>query len=225
MTRWAVTRSTSANGGQGGPRGRVRMSPPPDLVAAPGYGARRLYQAYLAAWNRHVDAVLTGPQFAVLSAIRAYPDADQTALAGAVALDTSTMADVCRRMERRGLITRTARAARRAGEGPHAHRGRRRGPRRDQPPRPRPRRGPAGRAALPSSARRSRRCSTTSGSSGSASPSATRSEGSAQSNTPGSHGRNRLLPPAPESVTGSFRDRAQVLRPRIVRARIEPERT
>lgn len=108
MTRWAVTRSTSANGGQGGPRGRVRMSPPPDLVAAPGYGARRLYQAYLAAWNRHVDAVLTGPQFAVLSAIRAHPDADQTALAGAVALDTSTMADVCRRMERRGLITRTA---------------------------------------------------------------------------------------------------------------------
>lgn len=83
------------------------MSPPADLVAAPGYGARRLYQAYLAAWTRHVDAVLTGPQFAVLSAIRAYPDADQTALAGAVALDTSTMADVCRRMERRGLITRT----------------------------------------------------------------------------------------------------------------------
>jgi DNA-binding MarR family transcriptional regulator len=90
MTRWAVTRSASANGGQGGARGRVRMSPPPDLVAAPGYGARRLYQAYLAAWNRHVDAVLTGPQFAVLSAIRAHPDVDQTALAGAVALDTST---------------------------------------------------------------------------------------------------------------------------------------
>ncbi|WP_332843726.1 MarR family winged helix-turn-helix transcriptional regulator [Actinomycetospora lemnae] len=93
---------------RGAARQRVSLAPPADLVAAPGYGARRLYQAYLAAWSRHVDGVLTGPQFAVLSAIRAYPDADQTALAGAVALDTSTMADVCRRMERRGLISRTA---------------------------------------------------------------------------------------------------------------------
>ncbi len=87
-------------------RRRVSLAPPADLVAAPGYGARRLYQAYLAAWSRHVDPVLTGPQFAVLSAVRAYPDADQSSLAGAVALDTSTMADVCRRMERRGLISR-----------------------------------------------------------------------------------------------------------------------
>jgi len=87
-------------------RRRVSLAPPADLVAAPGYGARRLYQAYLAAWSRHVDSVLTGPQFAVLSAVRAYPEADQSSLAGAVALDTSTMADVCRRMERRGLINR-----------------------------------------------------------------------------------------------------------------------
>ncbi|GAA5153912.1 MarR family winged helix-turn-helix transcriptional regulator [Amycolatopsis dongchuanensis] len=82
-------------------------APPPDLLAAPGYGARRLYQAYLAAWNRHVDPVLTGPQFAVLSAVRAYPGSDQSSLAGAVALDTSTMADLCRRLEQRGLIQRT----------------------------------------------------------------------------------------------------------------------
>lgn len=81
-------------------------APPSDLLAAPGYGARRLYQAYLAAWNRHVDPVLTGPQFAVLSAVRAYPGSDQSSLAGAAALDTSTMADLCRRLERRGLIQR-----------------------------------------------------------------------------------------------------------------------
>ncbi|MEQ3553012.1 MarR family winged helix-turn-helix transcriptional regulator [Pseudonocardia nematodicida] len=87
-------------------RATASAAPPADLVAAPGYGARRMYQAYLAAWSRHVDDVLTGPQFAVLSAIRAYPDSDQSSLAGAVALDTSTMADVCRRMERRGLIAR-----------------------------------------------------------------------------------------------------------------------
>ena len=86
--------------------GRQYRPAPADLVSAPGYGARRLYQAYLAAWSRHVDPVLTGPQFAVLSAVHAYPDSDQSSLAGAVALDTSTMADVCRRMERRGLIRR-----------------------------------------------------------------------------------------------------------------------
>ncbi|OXM44855.1 MarR family winged helix-turn-helix transcriptional regulator [Amycolatopsis alba] len=84
----------------------VTPATPSDLLAAPGYGARRLYQAYLAAWNRHVDPVLTGPQFAVLSAVRAYPGSDQSSLAGAVALDTSTMADLCRRLERRGLIQR-----------------------------------------------------------------------------------------------------------------------
>jgi MarR family transcriptional regulator, temperature-dependent positive regulator of motility len=87
-------------------RRRASLAPPADLTAAPGYGARRLYQAYLAAWNRHVDSLLTGPQFAVLSAIRAYPEADQSSLASAVALDTSTMADVCRRLEKRGLIRR-----------------------------------------------------------------------------------------------------------------------
>ncbi|MEJ8278575.1 MarR family winged helix-turn-helix transcriptional regulator [Pseudonocardia spirodelae] len=91
----------------GGRTPAVASAPPADLVAAPGYGARRMYQAYLSAWSRHVDSVLTGPQFAVLSAIRAYPESDQSSLAGAVALDTSTMADVCRRMERRGLIERT----------------------------------------------------------------------------------------------------------------------
>ncbi|MBW0104969.1 winged helix-turn-helix transcriptional regulator [Pseudonocardia sp. KRD-291] len=99
--------SRTGTGGARGQNGRgTPPGPPSDLVAAPGYGARRLYQAYLAAWNRHVDPVLTGPQFAVLSAVRAYPDSDQSSLAGTVALDTSTMADVCRRMERRGLIRR-----------------------------------------------------------------------------------------------------------------------
>lgn len=84
----------------------VVPAPPPDLLAAPGFGVRRLHQAYLAAWNRHVDPVLTGPQFAVLSAVRAYPGSDQGSLAGAVALDTSTMADLCRRLESRGLLRR-----------------------------------------------------------------------------------------------------------------------
>lgn len=80
--------------------------PPEALLAAPGYQVRRLYQAYLAAWTRSVDQTLTGPQFAVLTAVDAAPGHDQSAMASAVALDTSTMADVARRLEGRGLLVR-----------------------------------------------------------------------------------------------------------------------
>jgi DNA-binding MarR family transcriptional regulator len=79
---------------------------PAALTAAPGYQVRRLYQAYLAVWVRAVDPTLTGPQFAVLTAVDAAPGHDQRSMASAVALDTSTMADVARRLEGRGLIVR-----------------------------------------------------------------------------------------------------------------------
>jgi DNA-binding MarR family transcriptional regulator len=79
---------------------------PPELLAAPGYVARRLHQAYVAAWVRLVDATLTGPQFAVLTAVNAYPGVEQGSLASSVALDRSTMASIVRRLEDRRLITR-----------------------------------------------------------------------------------------------------------------------
>ena len=82
------------------------VTPPAVLTNAPGYQVRRLYQAYLAVWIRAVDPVLTGPQFAVLTAVSAAPGRDQSSMASAVALDTSTMADVSRRLERRGLLLR-----------------------------------------------------------------------------------------------------------------------
>lgn len=83
-----------------------RPTTPEQLRGAPGFLARRLYQAYSAAWLRHVDTTLTGPQFAVLTAVREYPEVDQGSLAACVALDRSTMADVCRRLEDRALIRR-----------------------------------------------------------------------------------------------------------------------
>lgn len=94
-------------GARRGQKRQTSLTPPPDLAAAPGFEVRRLYQAYQLAWTRHVDSTLTGPQFAVLSAARAYPERDQASLASAVSLDTSTMADVCRRLEQRGLIARS----------------------------------------------------------------------------------------------------------------------
>jgi len=57
---------------------------------------------------RTVDGTLTGPQFAVLVAVNEQSGLDQRSLAHAVSLDTSTMADVARRLEARGLIRRVA---------------------------------------------------------------------------------------------------------------------
>ena len=96
----------------GGPAGRAGIDPskglpaPSALLAAPGYVARRLHQAYTAAWVRLVDPVLTGPQFAVLTAVDAFPGAEQGSLASSVALDRSTMGSIVRRLEDRGLIVR-----------------------------------------------------------------------------------------------------------------------
>lgn len=81
-------------------------STPPDLLDMPGYLARRLYQAYVAYWGKHVDPVLTGPQFSVLTVVRMFPGSDQGSMAVAVALDNSTMADLARRLESRGFLSR-----------------------------------------------------------------------------------------------------------------------
>ncbi|MGW7260842.1 MarR family winged helix-turn-helix transcriptional regulator [Streptomyces sp. NPDC054834] len=87
------------------PRSEPPVSPTA-LLEAPGFLVRRLYQAYISAWTRGVDSSLTGPQFAVLTAIDAQPGCDQRSMAAAVSLDTSTMTDIVRRMEKNGLITR-----------------------------------------------------------------------------------------------------------------------
>lgn len=89
----------------------VPPAAPEVLTSAPGYQVRRLYQAYLAAWVRAVDRTLTGPQFAVLTTVHANPGCDQSSTASAVALDTSTMADLARRLETRGLLERRTAAA------------------------------------------------------------------------------------------------------------------
>ncbi len=106
MTRdgGAAGAAEAADGSAGPPDGAPRTPEP--LRSAPGFLVRRLHQAYAAAWLRHVDAALTGPQFAVMTAVHAYPRVDQGTLAVSVALDRSTMADVCRRLEDRALIRR-----------------------------------------------------------------------------------------------------------------------
>lgn len=74
---------------------------------APGHLIRRAQQRHQALWTRIVGSDLTSVQFAVLALLLREPELDQRTLAARVALDTSTLADVCRRLEQRGLLTRS----------------------------------------------------------------------------------------------------------------------
>lgn len=89
-------------------RGRdsAQLPTPAEFLAMPGYVIRRLQQAYSSAWLRYVGPDLTGPQFAVMLAIRLHPGVEQGSLAKAAALDRSTMAGVVKRLETRELILR-----------------------------------------------------------------------------------------------------------------------
>ena len=89
-------------------RADVRRAETPDQLGnAPGFVIRKLYQSYSAAWTKMVGSQLTGPQFAVLDVLDLYDGSDQASVGSAAALDASTMVDVARRLERRGLIVRT----------------------------------------------------------------------------------------------------------------------
>jgi len=77
-----------------------------DLATAPGHLIRRAQQMHTAIWGEVVDTGLTGVQFAVLAALETAPDLDQRTLGERISLDTSSLADVCRRLADRGLIER-----------------------------------------------------------------------------------------------------------------------
>lgn len=77
-----------------------------DLQLAPGHLIRRAQQRHQALWAPIVGGELTSVQFAVLTLVRQEPDLDQRTLARRVSLDTSTLADVCKRLEHRGLLAR-----------------------------------------------------------------------------------------------------------------------
>lgn len=77
-----------------------------DLDRAPGHLIRRTQQRHKALWTQIVGTDLTSVQFAVLVLLEGEPELDQRTLAQRVSLDTSTLADVCRRLERRGLLSR-----------------------------------------------------------------------------------------------------------------------
>lgn len=67
---------------------------------------RRAQQLHLAAWARTVSADITSAQYSILAVLERLGEGSQQELCAAVDLDRSTVADLVRRMERSGLLTR-----------------------------------------------------------------------------------------------------------------------
>lgn len=71
-----------------------------------GYLVRRAQQRHIATWTRLVSTETTSVQYAILAVLYRLGEASQRELCDEVDLDRSTIADLVRRMERRGLIER-----------------------------------------------------------------------------------------------------------------------
>lgn len=79
----------------------------PFLHGQPGHLARRFHQIAVSIFVEEFAGLdVTPVQYAILCAIHDQPGIDQVTLAGLVALDTSTSALVCARLEERGLVKR-----------------------------------------------------------------------------------------------------------------------
>ncbi|HWV85422.1 MAG TPA: MarR family winged helix-turn-helix transcriptional regulator [Capillimicrobium sp.] len=77
-----------------------------DPLQAPGHLIRRAQQRHTAIWAELVPAELTSVQFAILAALDATPDIDQSTLGARTSFDSSTLGEVCGRLIERGLIER-----------------------------------------------------------------------------------------------------------------------
>ena len=77
-----------------------------DLYDQPGHLIRRAQQIAVSMFRETIDAEITPVQFAIMRMLKESPGIDQVTLAGLVALDKSTTADIAVRLEKRGLIHR-----------------------------------------------------------------------------------------------------------------------
>jgi DNA-binding MarR family transcriptional regulator len=78
-----------------------------DLYEHPGHLLRRAQQISVSIFYDEMGDELTPVQYAILSRLAAHPGIDQVSLAGLAAIDTSTGATVCARLEEKGLLERT----------------------------------------------------------------------------------------------------------------------
>ena len=77
-----------------------------DITHAPGHLIRRAQQLHQTLWAERVQTDLTSVQFAVLASLAQQPEIDQRTLGASLSIDTSTLADVCRRLSDKGLLER-----------------------------------------------------------------------------------------------------------------------
>jgi DNA-binding MarR family transcriptional regulator len=77
-----------------------------DLHEHPGHLLRRAQQISVSIFHDEIGGELTPVQYALLRTLAARPGIDQVTLAGLVAIDTSTGASVCARLEDKGLLER-----------------------------------------------------------------------------------------------------------------------
>lgn len=77
-----------------------------DLYQHPGHLLRRAQQISVSIFYDEMGSELTPVQYAMLSRLATHPGIDQVSLAGLAAIDTSTGATVCARLEEKGLLER-----------------------------------------------------------------------------------------------------------------------
>lgn len=99
-----ISRNGGGAGRQIGP-GQMRSWP---LIERPGFLARRLHQIHVSLFSERCASFRVTPlQYSLLSELMERGEADQTTLANAVALDRTTTTGALRRLEARGLVSRT----------------------------------------------------------------------------------------------------------------------
>ncbi len=79
---------------------------PLDPHAQPGHLLRRAQQISVSLFYDELGDGLTPVQYALLSLLASHPGIDQVSLSGLAAIDTSTGATVCARLEEKGLLER-----------------------------------------------------------------------------------------------------------------------
>jgi DNA-binding MarR family transcriptional regulator len=87
-------------------------SPKELLWRRPGFLVRRLHQIHVAMFLEECASHCVTPmQYAVLTTLAVLPGLDQVSIGNEVGLDRTTTADIVRRLEENGLVTRTVHPA------------------------------------------------------------------------------------------------------------------
>jgi DNA-binding MarR family transcriptional regulator len=84
----------------------IQADPLAALYDHPGHLLRRAQQISVSIFYDELGNELTPVQYAILHTLSEHPGIDQVSLAGLAAIDTSTGATVCARLEEKGLLDR-----------------------------------------------------------------------------------------------------------------------